>query len=273
MFKGGAFKIPKSFKLKMMIGGSAGCGKSSFLLGKPVIERDFNQLGVSFKPIECVTNEEDSFKFIVWDLKTKERFRFLYPIFCKGICSALLCFDVSNYESFKELPYWIKIVRDNKKTQLFNIPIVLIGTKRDLKNHVVLNEDVNKLVENYKLDGVFYTSIHDSDRKEKKEAIFKHLIERISPFYQIHDFHLIIPKDDEKFREFIDFYSICPICKNKNHFESLKSFYYSRVPGLVEMKKRLLELMEESKDYDEIYYNKISLGIPCCSCFKKYFNE
>ncbi len=262
----------RNYKLKIIIGGACGAGKSSFLLGKSVIESNFNQLGVSFKPIECIANDTDSFNFIVWDLKVNERFRFLYPIFCRGTTGAILCFDTTNYNSFEELPYWINILKDIKINQFNHISIILVGTKTDLKNRVVFNEEVNKLVENYNLDGVFYTSIYDPNKKEKREAIFKYLLEKIEPFYQIKDFHLFIPREDEDFREFINYFSFCPICKKKLHFSSLKSFYYSREPYLVKLKERLFELIEDSRHFDEVYYNEVNLGIPCCDCFKLLFD-
>jgi len=72
--------MAKLHKLKMIIGGASGAGKTSFLLSKSANKSDFNQLGVSFKPVECITDDGDSFKFVAWDLKFKEQFRFMYPI-------------------------------------------------------------------------------------------------------------------------------------------------------------------------------------------------
>ena len=264
--------MPKLHKLKMIIGGSSGVGKTSFILSESANERDFNQLGVSFKPVECITDYGDSFKFIAWDLKFKEQFRFMYPIFCRGSSSAILVFDVSSRNSFKELPYWIKIFRENQKDKSLKAPIILIGMKTDLETRVISNEEVNKLVKDFDLDGVFYTSILDTNKKEKKKEIFKCIIEKIDPFNKIHDLELYIPEEDGKFWDFVNFFARCPICEEKNHGENLKAFFYSRAPDIVEFRERLLELIEESKFFDEIYYNKIKLGIPCCSCFKKIFN-
>ena len=264
--------MSKLHKLKMIIGGSSGSGKTSFLLSKSASETDFNQLGVSFKPIECIANEGDSFKFVAWDLKFKEQFRFMYPIFCRGSSSAILVFDVSNRKSFEELPYWIKIFRENQKDKSIKTPIILIGMKTDLENRVILNKEVNKLVKDFDIDGIFYTSILDANKKEKKKEIFKCLIEKIDPFYKINDFELYIPEEDGKFWDFINFFARCPLCDGKNHAENLKSFFYSRDPDIIEFRERLLDLMEESKIFDEIYYNNIKIGIPCCSCFKKVFN-
>jgi GTPase SAR1 family protein len=265
--------LPRSYKLKIVIGGSAGSGKSSFLLGKNQLETDFNHLGVSFKPIEVLINESDSYKFIVWDLKVKERFKFLYPIFCRGAAGAFLCVDVSDPKSFEEIPYWVKVFRENKREDNGSFPIVLICTKTDLNIYSVSMEDINQIVKEYELDGSFFISIYDDDKKKKKEIIFKHFIEKIEPFYQINECSIFVPKEDEAFKEFVKFFSICPICNRDNHFESLKSFYYTREQSSIILKEKLFELMDASKDFDNLYYNKIRLGIPCCSCFKKFFEK
>ncbi len=257
----------------MIIGGAAGSGKTSFLTGKKSLNFEFNNLGVSFKPIECIVNNGDSYQFVCWDPNVKERYRFLFPVFCRGASCAILCFDVSNHKSFEELSYWIKIVRKNGIINNFKIPIVLIGTKNDLNIREVTDEEAYKLIEQFDLDGIFYTSIYEKDLKQKKEAAFKILIEKIEPYYQIEDFSIFIPREDNKFKEFLQHFSICPICKSKNHFDSLKNFYYSREPILIKLKEKLLDLIDESNDFDDIYYNDINIGIPCCKCFEMYFRK
>lgn len=263
--------MPRSYKLKMVVGGSSSSGKTSFLLGKAQADPEFNHLGVSFKPIECLINEGDSYKFIVWDLKVKERFNFLYPIFCRGAAGAFICFDVNNRDSLFEIPFWINVFRHNKKGIEVKIPIILIGTKMDLHHREVSDDDINKLIKKYDLDGVFYTSIYDTNSREKRAAIFKCLIEKIEPFCHVHECSIFIPREDESFKEFAKQFSTCPICKRNNHFESLKNFYFSQEPDIIKLRERLSELVDESKDFDDIYYNKINVGIPCCTCFSKYF--
>ncbi|MFX1259267.1 MAG: hypothetical protein ACFFAN_15540 [Promethearchaeota archaeon] len=252
----------------MIIGGSSGSGKTSFLYDKNA-QNDFSSLGISFKPVECIVNNEDSFKFVVWDLKVRERFRFMFPIFCRGASGAFLCFDLSNYDSFKELPFWIKIFRNNNRNNEGNIPIILIGTKMDLNNRAVSDKEIDDLAKQYELNGVFFTSIHDNDKKSKKEKIFKSLIENIEKLYHISSCSIFIPKEDKYFKNFIKAFSNCPVCKKKNHFDSLKSFYYSRDPTLMILKEKLLELIDKSKYFDDKYYAKINFGILCCNCFKK----
>ncbi|MBD3254836.1 MAG: hypothetical protein GF383_07070 [Candidatus Lokiarchaeota archaeon] len=260
----------KSYKLKVVLGGSELAGKTSFILGKNVSEPDFNQIGVSFKPIECLVNNGDSYKFVVWDLKASSRFQFLYPIFCRGASAGLLVFDVSNYSSFQEVPEWIKVFRNNEKISKKTFPIILIGTKTDKENKVSF-EDAIDLAEEYDLNGVFFTSVHESKRTKTKEAIFKHLIENLEPSYRVKNLSIFVPKEDELFQKFLKFFSICPVCQKKNHFESLKSFYYSRDPILVELKNRLIDFIEESNTLPKKLHSRFKLGIPCCSCFKKFF--
>jgi len=70
--------MPRSYKLKLVLGGSQNSGKTTFINSN----RNKNSpIGVSFEAIECFVNEGDYFKFIVWDLKDSERFRFIFPIF------------------------------------------------------------------------------------------------------------------------------------------------------------------------------------------------
>lgn len=71
--------------------------------------------------------------------------------------------------------------------------------------------------------------------------------------------------------QFVDFFSTCPVCNQKNHRSYLQRFYFDTDVEKRRLKERLLELMEDARKFDENYYNKIVLGIPCCDCFKKIF--
>ena len=126
--------MPRSYKLKLVLGGSQNSGKTTFINSN----RNKNSpIGVSFESIECFVNEGDYFKFIVWDLKDSERFRFLFPIFCRGASAGLLCVDLSNRESFLDLTRWITLFRESTG----GIPIILIGTKSDVAKREVSGVD------------------------------------------------------------------------------------------------------------------------------------
>ena len=72
---------------------------------------------------------------------------------------------------------------------------------------------------------------------------------------------------------FLKFFETCPICTGQNHRRYLLEFYFNPDPDKIILRERLLKLMVESKEFDETYYNKVILGIPCCNCFKLFFEE
>ncbi len=257
--------MPKSYKLKLILGGAKGSGKTSFINNN--IEND-TPIGVSFKPIECYANESDSYKFVIWDLKDRERFRFLFPLFCRGACAGLLCFDLSNRNSFLELKKWITLFRESAG----NIPIVLIGTKHDLQRQVS-DEELEKFIQQFHLEGVFFTSIYEEN--DKKIEIFKYIVEKLELDYPIENFTLFTPKqlDTEEFKNFINYFSRCPICKKENHFESLKNLYLSKDPKVVDLKEQLVHLLCNLEVFNRKNLKNLSIGIPCCNCYKSIFEE
>lgn len=245
------------------MGGASNSGKTTFINGTyfPFNDEEFFHIGVSFKLIDCLVNNEDSYLLQLWDFKVMEQFKCLYPSFCRGAKAALICFDVSDKKSFEELHYWIKIIR--KVTG--KIPIILIGTKSDLKR-IIPDREINKIIKTYQLDGIFYTSKDNYNR----ETIFKKLIKKLDKI-SIKDFAIFLPEYDAKFKNFIDFFSLCPVCKRKLHFNYLKKFYYNKNEDSKRLKDTLLSLIDESNDFDEFYHHNIEIGIPCCKCFEELF--
>jgi len=255
--------MAKSCIFKIILGGSA--GKTAFInrAFKHHNNDDYFHIGVNFKLLDCLVNNEDNYLLQIWDFKVLKDFQFLYPSFCKGAKGALLFFDVTDYKSFKELSFWIKTIRN----MAGNIPIILIGTKVDEGNREVLENDINDLMRSNNVNSVFYTSVKENDQN----IIFKHLIESVDHYSYIQEFSILESEFDENFEEFIRFFSDCPLCGRALHSSYLKRFFYSRNRKTISLKNRLLELIKESKDYEELYYNEIKLGIPCCKCFKAVF--
>ncbi|MFX1496121.1 MAG: hypothetical protein ACFFBH_01205 [Promethearchaeota archaeon] len=71
------------------------------------------------------------------------------------------------------------------------------------------------------------------------------------------------------FFDFIEYYSICPICRKTNHYSNLKRIYFNDT--LESIKKILIRIMNFDDSKRSIF--NLSFGIPCCKCYKKYFNE
>ena len=295
------------WKLKIIMVGSSQVGKTSFI--KSCVEeegedgfRPINPLGVSFDILNSYLNNGDNCSCVVWDIKTYNHYLFIFPMFFRGAAGGLLFFDLSNHQSFEDLNIWIRLVKKIRG----NIPLILIGTKADLQPQV-LPEEINEFIRNNGILSYYSTSIH---RTSKRDTALKQLVSNIienrlsneknqpllEPIQEsLQDIlnqisgrtggrGLILSNlyydqydrlsDEEKsvYNKFIKSFSDCPICKKKNHINHLRKFYFSKNKENNKLKKRILKLLEESYNFDELYHNSIILGIPCCACFNQFFH-
>ncbi|MHA1669847.1 MAG: hypothetical protein ACTSV5_04620 [Promethearchaeota archaeon] len=254
--------MPKSYKLKLLLLGSSGSGKTSFINGN----NNDSSIGISFKLVECYANENDIYKFLIWDLKDHPRFHFMFKDFCRGAYAGLLCFDLSDKNSFIALNYWINLLREGSD----NIPIILIGTKKDLENREVHDQEILDLIQEKNLDSIFFTSIYEENNA--KQELFRYIVQKLDPNYLLSNFS-IVPREleNEEFKNFLDVFSICPICKSELHYNSLKAIFFSKNDKSMKIKNQLLNLLEDINNYGVPQYNNVKFGIPCCKCYKEIF--
>ncbi len=256
--------MPGSYKLKLILGGSQNSGKTTFINSN---RNNNSPIGVSFESVECFVNNGDHFKFIVWDLKDSERFRFLFPVFCRGASAGLLCVDLSNKESFLDLTRWITLFRESAR----GIPIILIGTKADLAKREVTDELIDEFVATEGIEYAGHTSILNLDNKI--EEVFKKLVKTLNPNISIDYFHLSKKEDDEEFKILERFFDRCPICKKMNHHSAnLKMVYSNKTdPNTMGLRENLIRLVD-NLDIINFEFPNISVGIPCCECYKELFD-
>ncbi len=261
--------MPKLYKLKLILGGAQNSGKSSFINFINRHQKAEPPIGVSFESVNCYANNGDLYKFLVWDLKDRERFRFLFPVFCRGAYTGLICFDLSDKNSFLDLNRWITLFRESAG----EIPIILIGTKADLEKREVTDEEINDLIAREGLECAFFTSTYDND--EKKEEIFREIVQKIDLNNPLNHFYILQDSDDKKFKLIEKLFERCPICKKKNHSNrDLRNVYYNKHnPVTIRLRENLLRLINNLENINIEHSNKISIGIPCCACFKEFFGE
>jgi len=73
----------------------------------------------------------------LWDFGGQERFRFLLESYVLGAKGALLMFDLTRISTLDSLGQWISIIRKGDP----NLPVLFLGTKLDLGDEVMVDED------------------------------------------------------------------------------------------------------------------------------------
>jgi len=296
-----------SWKLKTIALGSPCCGKTSFLKHQEVFKEESSAitLGVSFESINCKIYDRDGdierCHATIWDVKPKNRFLFVLPNLLKGSAGCLLFFDLTDRKTFDDLTTWMEFIRVVRG----NIPVVLIGTKSDLNPEVNIPEIEEFMIKN-EISSYFPTSIQDTDLRK---MIIKELITQILAFrkrrYCLEDdielmtgrydileiennlrrimgggniiinrsFYTLSKQERKQYQDFIEFYSFCPICHKKNHYANLKNLYFNPENESEKLKKELIEIMKQHRNNESFHHLDLSLGIPCCECYKSIFKN
>jgi len=145
------------FVFKVVVVGDGGVGKSTmiqrlitghFIAQKITIGADLASYGVN------VDNKE--IKLQIWDFAGEKRFRFFLPNYSRGAHGCIICYDITRYTSFQNLPEWYNIVKDNAIDPVF----ILVGGKEDLADmkRTVTSEEAAKFQNEYDISYFFETS-------------------------------------------------------------------------------------------------------------------
>ena len=131
------------FRFKVILIGPGAVGKTSLL--ERFVRNRFSEkyeltIGVDFLT-KTVEIGPDSVRITISDIVGQERFKFMRNRFYDGATGALLVFDLSRRQTYKDIKKWL-----NKFHQFAgnNVPFVLIGNKADLL------EDIGEIVEKSK---------------------------------------------------------------------------------------------------------------------------
>ncbi len=75
-------------------------------------------------------------------------------------------------------------------------------------------------------------------------------------------------QDKQALKQFLNYFSECPICHQKNHIYNLKKVF-------IEEDRNILNALSRLKGFNGKLFNKIKFkfGIPCCNCYKRVFGE
>ncbi|XP_028785473.1 ras-related protein Rab-2-B-like [Neltuma alba] len=123
--------VSYNYLFKTIIVGDSGVGKSCFLL--QFIDKRFEQthdvtVGIGFEA-RMITINNKLIKLYIWDTAGQERFRSVTRSFYREAVAALLVYDTTRKETFKQLALWLKELREHADS---DVTIVLVGNKCDL---------------------------------------------------------------------------------------------------------------------------------------------
>ncbi|XP_013397844.1 ras-related protein Rab-24 [Lingula anatina] len=75
----------------------------------------------------------------IWDTAGSERYEAMSRIYYRGAKAAIVCYDMTDSESFARVCFWVKELRNNEE----NCKIYLCGTKKDLVDENKNNRKVD----------------------------------------------------------------------------------------------------------------------------------
>ena len=88
--------------------------------------------------------------------------------------------------------------------------------------------------------------------------------------HRLFDYYNNLSEEEKELCDaFLDYFAICPICKEKNHQTYLVRFYFDNNPEKSNLRKQLIKLLDKIKNFNK----KTIVGIPCCKCHEKLFSS
>lgn len=163
---------------KTVTAGDGGVGKTTLLyryVNNVFLADTSMTIGVQLH-MKQIIYEGKTYNLQLWDLGGQDRFRFILPQYVSGARGALLAFDLTRLSTtFSLESSWLPIIRRENP----NLPVILIGTKKDLVNPSKPMIDpaiIEKLVTDNNLQGYIEVS---SETGENVEQTFILLLEAI----------------------------------------------------------------------------------------------
>jgi len=122
--------------LKVVCLGDAGVGKTSVI--RQFVENNFSKeykptIGADFLTQDMQVDGK-TITLQIWDTAGQERFKSMAVSFYRGADACVLCYDITDPTSFKNLDMWISEFCENagKEIDVAKYPFCVIGNKADL---------------------------------------------------------------------------------------------------------------------------------------------
>ena len=130
----------EDYKIKIIVVGDSGVGKTNLINRFASDKFDTNSketIGVEFV-YKALKINKDVIKVEVWDTAGEERYKAITSSYYKGAKGAIIVYDLTNEESFKNVEIWMnEVIKKGQK----GMQLLLIGNKKDLVNDRLVSEE------------------------------------------------------------------------------------------------------------------------------------
>ncbi|KAJ5633359.1 Ras-like GTP-binding protein RYL2 [Penicillium lividum] len=133
--------MSSSLEAKIVVLGAQGVGKTSLV--HRYVRNAFNPgtitstVGASFVTKRVLdTTSDTTVRLQIWDTAGQERFRSISRLYYRGAHACLLCYDITDENSFQEMAGWLRELRKNLGSESDDdtppLVIHVVGTKSDI---------------------------------------------------------------------------------------------------------------------------------------------
>ena len=133
---------------KICIFGNGGVGKTSltkrYLTG--MFEMDtLMTLGAAIN-VHYITIDGFRISLQIWDFGGEKQFQFLLPVYAHGSSAAIFMYDVTRYDTLKNIDTWLNAFMSDLSSDEKQLPIMMIGGKIDLEEQRSVKQEDAKAI-------------------------------------------------------------------------------------------------------------------------------
>ncbi|MFX0082784.1 MAG: Rab family GTPase [Candidatus Hodarchaeota archaeon] len=132
------------YQFKIIVVGDPTVGKTSLILRytNNAFRRSYvSTLGVHVSNKIFKTEDSTIIQLVLWDVGGQERFKLMRKQFYQGSDAILLVFDLTNPETFSNIPVWFLDIKKQINKLDEDFTGYIIGNKKDLKEDIKITAD------------------------------------------------------------------------------------------------------------------------------------
>ncbi|KAM4561777.1 ras-related protein Rab-17-like isoform 1-T2 [Fundulus diaphanus] len=165
----------RTLRVKMVLLGSSGVGKSSLALrfGKDEFRKTSPTVGCAYLT-RVVHLSDVSLRFEIWDTAGQEKYHSVTPLYYRGAHAALVLYDISSRETFIRAQLWVKELE--RQCGPGSTVVWLVGNKADLDQNRQVSAQEGQVLAGSKGLSFIETSALSGDQVSELLAAVAHRV-------------------------------------------------------------------------------------------------